>query len=60
MSNINTSTKTALPTLKNLRLHNELNVNLEGIDVVLNLLKKKRVLRDEVNALKNRLRLYEG
>lgn len=44
---------------KILRLHNELNVNLEGIDVVLRLLEKERALRDEVNALRNRLRLYE-
>ncbi|SOE21607.1 MerR HTH family regulatory protein [Spirosomataceae bacterium TFI 002] len=44
---------------KILRLHNELNVNLEGIDVVLQLLEKERKLREEVSALKNRLRLYE-
>ncbi len=45
---------------KIIRLHNELNVNLEGIDVVLNLLQKERELRNELNALKNRLRLYEN
>ena len=45
---------------KIIRLHNELNVNLEGIDVVFNLLKKERELRNELNALKNRLRLYEN
>lgn len=44
---------------KILRLHNELKVNLEGIDVVLNLLEKERALRDEVNTLRNRLRFYE-
>lgn len=44
---------------KIIRLHNELNVNLEGIDVVFNLLKKERKLKNELNALKNRLRLYE-
>jgi hypothetical protein len=43
-----------------IRLHNELNVNLEGIDVVFNLLAKERELRNELNALKNRLRLYEN
>ncbi|MFT4849999.1 MAG: hypothetical protein ACI83B_002548 [Sediminicola sp.] len=43
-----------------IRLHNELNVNLEGIDVVFNLLDKERKLRNELNALKNRLRLYEN
>jgi len=45
---------------KIIRLHHELNVNLEGIDVVFNLLEKERALRIELNALKNRLRLYEG
>ncbi len=45
---------------KIIRLHNELNVNLEGIDVVLNLLEKERALRDELNSLKNKLRLYEN
>ncbi len=43
-----------------IRLHNELNVNLEGIDVVFNLLEKERELRMELNHLKDRLRLYEG
>ena len=45
---------------KIIRLHNELNVNLERIDVVLNLLKKEMQLRNELNALKNRLKLYEN
>ena len=45
---------------KIIRLHNELNVNLEGIDVVFNLLEKERALRNELIALKNRLRLYEN
>ncbi len=45
---------------KIIRLHNELNVNLEGIDVVFNLLKKERKLQEELNTLKNRLRLYEN
>lgn len=44
---------------KILRLHKELNVNLEGIDVVLNLLEKERALREEVSILKNRLKFYE-
>lgn len=45
---------------KIIRLHNDLKVNLEGIDVVLNLLEKEKVLRNELNTLKNRLRLYEN
>jgi len=45
---------------KIIRLHNELNVNLEGIDVVLNLLEKERELRNELNVLKSKLRLYES
>ena len=45
---------------KIIRLHNELNVNLEGIDVIFNLLEKEKKLRKELNALKNRLRLYES
>lgn len=45
---------------KMIRLHHELNVNLEGIDVVFNLLRKERALRDELIELRNRLRIYEG
>ena len=45
---------------KIIRLHYELNVNIEGIDIVLNLLKKEIELREELNSLKNRLRLYEN
>lgn len=44
---------------KIIRLHNELEVNLEGIDVVFNLLQKEKELRNELNMLKNKLRLYE-
>ena len=44
---------------KMIRLHHELNVNIEGIDVVFNLMEKEMNLREEINSLKNRLRLYE-
>ncbi|MRT92238.1 chaperone modulator CbpM [Ancylomarina sp. 16SWW S1-10-2] len=44
---------------KMIRLHNELNVNIEGIDVIFNLLEKEKELREELSALKNRLRLFE-
>ena len=45
---------------KMIRIHQELNVNIEGIDVVFNLLQKEMQLRDEVQELRNRLRFYEG
>ncbi len=45
---------------KMIRLHHELNVNIEGIDVVLNLLEKEKELREELDALKNRLKRYEN
>ncbi|MEO9257802.1 MAG: chaperone modulator CbpM [Crocinitomicaceae bacterium] len=45
---------------KMIRLHNELNVNIEGIDVVFNLLEKEKALKEELNILKNRLRIYEN
>lgn len=44
---------------KMIRLHNELEVNIEGIDIVFNLLEKEKALRKELNTLKNKLRLYE-
>lgn len=45
---------------KMIRLHHELNVNIEGIDVVFNLLEKERTLKEELNMLKNRLKRYEN
>ena len=45
---------------KMIRLHQELNVNLEGLDIVFNLLQKEKVLQEEINTLKNRLLLYEN
>jgi hypothetical protein len=45
---------------KIIRLHYELNVNLEGIDIVFNLLEKERALKNELISLRNRLRLYEN
>ncbi|PZX94674.1 MerR family transcriptional regulator [Flavobacterium aquariorum] len=43
-----------------IRLHNELNVNPEGIDVVFNLLQKIDHLQKELIATNNRLRLFEN
>jgi len=44
---------------KMIRLHYDLDINMEGIDAIYNLLKRENNLRGELNALKNRLRLYE-
>ena len=45
---------------KIIRLHHELDLNLEGIDVVFNLLQKVDELQHELNSIHNRLRLYEN
>lgn len=44
---------------KMIRMHRDLNINPEGIDVVFNLLARVDSLQSEMNALRNRLRLYE-
>ncbi len=44
---------------KVVRLQKDLNINLEGVDAVLNLLDKINDLQIELNTVKNRLRLYE-
>lgn len=41
-----------------IRLHYDLNINMEGIDVILHLLKQLENTQGEVNELKNRLRFY--
>lgn len=43
---------------KILRLHYDLNINPEGIDVILHLLEQLDAARDEANTLKNELRFY--
>ena len=45
---------------KMIHIHQDLDVNIEGIDVVLNLLQKMDTLQNEITLLKNRLRLYES
>lgn len=42
-----------------LRLHNELEINLEGIDAINHLLERVSRLQDEVRFLQNRLSRYE-
>ena len=44
---------------KVIRIQNDLNLNMEGIDTVFNLLEKINELQTELNTVKNRLRLYE-
>lgn len=45
---------------KMIRIHHELNINIEGIDVVFNLLHKVDNLQSEIISVRNRLRLYEN
>ena len=44
---------------KMVRIHQELDVNTAGIDVVFNLLQKIDALQNELISTQNRLRLYE-
>ncbi|KVV14020.1 chaperone modulator CbpM [Flavobacterium sp. TMP13] len=49
-----------LPTVeKMIRLHYDLKVNLEGIDVITNLLEKIENLQQNLTSSQNKLRLYE-
>jgi len=53
--------KTQIKDLEKLiRLHYELDINMEGIDAISHLLKRVDNLHEELTALKNRLRLYEN
>jgi len=45
---------------KIIRLHHELEVNIEGIDVIFNLLKRLSAKEHELYLLKNRLQIYEN
>jgi len=44
---------------KMIRLHYELNINLEGIDAIRNLLDRLEEIQDEMMVIRNRLRMYE-
>lgn len=44
---------------KIVRLHYDLEINIEGIDAIYNLLEQVNSLRKEITTLNNRLRLYE-
>lgn len=44
---------------KMIRIHDELDINIEGIDIVFNLLEKIEALQNELLDVHNRLRFYE-
>jgi hypothetical protein len=44
---------------KIVRLYKDLDINLEGIEVINQLLYRIEILQGEIISLKNRLRLYE-
>lgn len=44
---------------KMMRLHYDLDINIEGVDAIYNLLKQVDSLKKEITELQNRLRLYE-
>lgn len=44
---------------KVVRMQKDLNINLEGVDVILNLLDQVNELQTELNMLKNKLRIYD-
>ena len=44
---------------KMMRLHYDLDINLEGIDAIYNLLKQVESLQNELTLLNNKLRFYE-
>ena|SRR5687768_12902441 len=49
-----------LPELEKLvRLHYDMDINLEGIEVVHHLLQQMKAMQDEMKVLRNRLGLYE-
>lgn len=49
-----------LPELEKLvRLHYDMDINLEGIETIHHLLQQIKIMQDEMKVLKNRLGLYE-
>jgi hypothetical protein len=45
---------------KLIRLHEEFEINSDGIEIISNLLEKIICMQDEIQQLKNKLRIYEG
>lgn len=51
----------ALPHLERiLHLHRDLNINFEGIDAIMHMLQRMEAQEQELIAMRNRLRFYEG
>jgi len=49
-----------LPKLEQIvRLHQELNINSEGIDAIINLLKRIENMQNEIIELRNKLNFHE-
>ena len=49
-----------LPELEKLvRLHYDMDINLEGIEAIYHLLQQMKTMQDEMRVLKNKLALYE-
>jgi len=44
---------------KMIRMHYELDINLEGIDVIRHLLKQMENMQQELDTMRNRLKLFE-
>jgi hypothetical protein len=44
---------------KMIRLYYDLNINLEGVDVIYNLLNQVDALKKEITTLQNKIRFYE-
>jgi hypothetical protein len=50
-----------LPELeKFIRLHYDLEINVQGIEAVSHLLQRVQAMQDEITSLKNKLRMYES
>lgn len=44
---------------KFVRLHYELDINIEGIETISNMLNRMRCMQEEITILRNQLRIYE-
>lgn len=44
---------------KFIRLHYDLEINMEGMEAIAHMLQKMKTMREEIVALRNRLKMYE-